>query len=123
LTLRQFFLNAVFLERWKNSLTNFYQGLFFLFFLDCISHALVIKEMQNIRQANSLASAPVGKTFGQTMNVNQPLRLMSVIRSQDMPHPVDVHVGTKIRLTRASRGISQQQLSEMLHISFQQLQK
>ncbi|GGA13546.1 helix-turn-helix domain-containing protein [Neptunicoccus cionae] len=40
-----------------------------------------------------------------------------------MPHPVDVHVGTKIRLTRASRGISQQKLSEMLGISFQQLQK
>ena len=40
-----------------------------------------------------------------------------------MPHPVDIHVGTKIRLTRASRGISQQQLSEMLKISFQQLQK
>ena len=40
-----------------------------------------------------------------------------------MPHPVDIHVGTKIRLTRASRGVSQQQLSEMLKISFQQLQK
>ena len=40
-----------------------------------------------------------------------------------MPHPVDIHVGTKIPLTRASRGISQQQLSEMLGISFQQLQK
>jgi transcriptional regulator with XRE-family HTH domain len=40
-----------------------------------------------------------------------------------MPHPVDIHVGTKIRLTRASRGISQQQLSEILQISFQQLQK
>ncbi|MEM6617921.1 MAG: helix-turn-helix domain-containing protein [Pseudomonadota bacterium] len=40
-----------------------------------------------------------------------------------MPHPIDVYVGTKIRLTRASRGISQQQLSDMLSISFQQLQK
>ena len=40
-----------------------------------------------------------------------------------MPHPIDVYVGTKIRLTRAARGISQQQLSDMLSISFQQLQK
>ena len=40
-----------------------------------------------------------------------------------MPHPIDVYVGTKIRLTRAARGVSQQQLSEMLNISFQQLQK
>lgn len=40
-----------------------------------------------------------------------------------MPHPIDVYVGTKIRLTRAARGVSQQQLSDMLSISFQQLQK
>ena len=40
-----------------------------------------------------------------------------------MAHPIDIYVGTKIRLTRAARGISQQQLADMLSISFQQLQK
>lgn len=40
-----------------------------------------------------------------------------------MPHPIDVFVGNKIRLTRAARGISQQQLADKLGISFQQLQK
>ncbi len=40
-----------------------------------------------------------------------------------MPHPIDVLVGTNIRLTRTARGLSQQQLSKSLDISFQQIQK
>ncbi len=40
-----------------------------------------------------------------------------------MPHPIDVLVGTQVRLARASKGISQQQLGNSLDISFQQVQK
>jgi transcriptional regulator with XRE-family HTH domain len=39
------------------------------------------------------------------------------------PHPVDVHVGRRIRMRRAELGISQTTLSGELGISFQQVQK
>jgi transcriptional regulator with XRE-family HTH domain len=39
------------------------------------------------------------------------------------PHHVDVHVGSRIRLRRKLRGISQQQLAEALGLTFQQVQK
>jgi transcriptional regulator with XRE-family HTH domain len=39
------------------------------------------------------------------------------------PHPVDLHVGSRIRLRRKMAGISQSQLGEALGLTFQQLQK
>jgi len=43
--------------------------------------------------------------------------------SRDEPHPVDVAVGTAIRLRRKSLGLSQEALAQALKISFQQVQK
>lgn len=40
-----------------------------------------------------------------------------------MKHPVDVHVGKRIRHRRWSVGITQQQLAEAVGIKFQQIQK
>lgn len=40
-----------------------------------------------------------------------------------MPHPVDVHVGTRIRHRRWLIGMTQQQLAEAVGIKFQQIQK
>ncbi len=40
-----------------------------------------------------------------------------------MPHPTDVHVGRKVREARAAKGMSQEQLGNMLGVSFQQVQK
>ena len=40
-----------------------------------------------------------------------------------MPHEVDIRVGKKMREVRVSRGMSQEQLSRLLNISFQQVQK
>lgn len=40
-----------------------------------------------------------------------------------MPHPVDVHVGKRIRHHRLSAGMTQQQLAEAVGIRFQQIQK
>ena len=40
-----------------------------------------------------------------------------------MPHPVDVHVGTRIRHRRWLTGMTQQQLAEAVGIKFQQIQK
>lgn len=40
-----------------------------------------------------------------------------------MRHPVDVHVGTKIRQRRWVLGVTQQKLGEQVGIKFQQIQK
>lgn len=39
------------------------------------------------------------------------------------PNPVDVHVGKRIRLRRTILHITQQQMAEMLGLTFQQIQK
>lgn len=40
-----------------------------------------------------------------------------------MPHPIDVHVGTRLRTFRKRAQISQHTLGERLGITFQQVQK
>lgn len=39
------------------------------------------------------------------------------------PNPIDVHVGSRIRLRRTMMGMSQEKLGESLGITFQQIQK
>ncbi len=39
------------------------------------------------------------------------------------PHPVDVHVGERVRMARKLRGMSQTELAKPLGLSFQQVQK
>ena len=39
------------------------------------------------------------------------------------PNPVDVHIGKRIRMRREMLGLSQDKLSKMLGITFQQVQK
>ena len=39
------------------------------------------------------------------------------------PNPIDVHVGSRIRLRRNMLGVSQEKLGESLGITFQQIQK
>ena len=41
----------------------------------------------------------------------------------DGPHPVDRHVGLRIRMRRKELGISQERLAEALGLTFQQVQK
>ena len=41
----------------------------------------------------------------------------------DGPRPVDVHVGTRLRLRRTLLGISQEKLGEAVDLTFQQIQK
>ena len=38
-------------------------------------------------------------------------------------HPVDVHVGSRLRMRRTLLGLSQQKLGEQLNLTFQQIQK
>ncbi len=39
------------------------------------------------------------------------------------PHPVDVHVGSRVRLRRTLLGMSQEKLGEAIGLTFQQVQK
>jgi len=45
----------------------------------------------------------------------------ALTRSQ--PHPVDLHVGSRLRLARTSCGLSQEELASTIGVSFQQIQK
>src|SRR5580658_1025622 len=41
----------------------------------------------------------------------------------DRPNPIDVHVGSRVRLRRNMLGLSQEKLGEAIHLTFQQVQK
>ncbi len=43
--------------------------------------------------------------------------------STKRPNPVDVHVGTRVRLRRMLIGMSQERLGELMGLTFQQIQK
>ena len=45
------------------------------------------------------------------------------IIAKDGPHPIDVHVGSRVRLRRTLLGLNQTQLGEKLGITYQQVQK
>ncbi len=44
-------------------------------------------------------------------------------RGTGMPHPVDVHVGRRVRMRRKLLGMSQTKLGEAIGLTFQQIQK
>ena len=48
---------------------------------------------------------------------------MSQTENKRAPHPIDVHVGSRVRLRRMMQGISQDKLGEELGLTFQQVQK
>lgn len=45
------------------------------------------------------------------------------MESKKKPNPIDIHVGSRLRLRRNMLGISQERLGESLGITFQQVQK
>ena len=47
----------------------------------------------------------------------------SEMASKKQPNPIDVHVGSRVRLRRMMLGMSQEKLGENLGITFQQIQK
>jgi transcriptional regulator with XRE-family HTH domain len=44
-------------------------------------------------------------------------------RKGDLPNPIDVHVGSRVRLRRNMLGFSQEKLGEAIGLTFQQVQK
>ncbi|KKJ77177.1 transcriptional regulator [Kiloniella litopenaei] len=45
------------------------------------------------------------------------------VRGKGKPNPVDVHVGSRVRLRRTLLGMSQEKLGEAIGLTFQQVQK
>lgn len=52
-----------------------------------------------------------------------PVSTSTITRRGEGPHPIDVHVGSRLRLRRTLLGLSQEKLGEAVGITFQQLQK
>jgi transcriptional regulator with XRE-family HTH domain len=48
---------------------------------------------------------------------------VKMIENKKKPNPIDIHVGSRIRLRRNMLGMSQERLGENLGITFQQIQK
>src|ERR687898_171279 len=46
-----------------------------------------------------------------------------MIENKKKPNPIDIHVGSRIRLRRTMLGMSQEKLGEACGITFQQIQK
>jgi len=46
-----------------------------------------------------------------------------MVEKTKRPNPVDIHVGSRVRLRRTLLGVSQEKLGEKLGITFQQVQK
>jgi transcriptional regulator with XRE-family HTH domain len=46
-----------------------------------------------------------------------------VVEKDSRPSPIDIHVGTRIRLRRTLLGMSQERLGDALGLTFQQIQK
>ena len=44
-------------------------------------------------------------------------------RGSGQPNPIDVHVGSRVRLRRTLLGMSQEKLGEAIGLTFQQVQK
>jgi len=44
-------------------------------------------------------------------------------RKTDRPNPIDIHVGSRVRLRRYMLGLSQEKLGEAIGLTFQQVQK
>jgi transcriptional regulator with XRE-family HTH domain len=62
---------------------------------------------------------PAGWPSGEDTDGVAPVRS----ERESRPSPIDVHVGTRIRLRRTLMGLSQERLGEALGLTFQQVQK
>jgi len=45
------------------------------------------------------------------------------VANKKQPNPIDIHVGSRVRMKRMMLGMSQEKLGEQLGITFQQIQK
>jgi transcriptional regulator with XRE-family HTH domain len=78
-------------------------------------------DVWGIERIRSLGSVQSGQFLSVAVS-EEPVKL-KFKEGNDMKHPVDVHVGKRIRHRRWMNGTTQQQLAEKVGIKFQQIQK
>ena len=54
---------------------------------------------------------------------NRTVAYVTLVGGRVLKHPVDVHVGHRIRRRRLANGVSQEALGNVLELTFQQIQK
>ena len=64
-----------------------------------------------------------GKTIGRPRGRIGPRSEKSDRLPPGVPNPVDIHVGSRVRLRRTLLGLSQEKLGEAVGLTFQQIQK
>ncbi len=68
--------------------------------------------------------APTAKTSkGKPLKAVSAGKVLQRPPKNEGPHPVDVHVGARVRLRRMMLGVSQETLGKALGLTFQQVQK
>ena len=63
----------------------------------------------------------MARVTGKAATARQRQRRRTIII--DGPHPIDVYVGSRIRLQRIMRGLTQSEVAKLVGISFQSVQK
>jgi DNA-binding XRE family transcriptional regulator len=66
--------------------------------------------------------APASSSYARPMAMQQQARHPGRQKG-DKPNPIDVHVGSRVRLRRNMLGLSQEKLGEAIGLTFQQVQK
>lgn len=75
-----------------------------------------------VRQKGDWGPDPAGAATN--TNANKPANgEEEMTANKKKPNPIDIHVGSRIRLRRNMLGMSQEKLGESLGITFQQIQK
>ncbi len=65
----------------------------------------------------------MARADGKTYKTARGRKSSGRMASKGFPNPIDVHVGTRIRLRRTLLGLSQEKLGEAIGLTFQQVQK
>src|SRR5580700_1467932 len=77
------------------------------------------QSIKSPRRFDLLCIAAGGRTLQQTKGRNKRRGRAK----SDGPNPIDVHVGSRVRLRRNMLGLSQEKLGESIGLTFQQVQK
>lgn len=80
-----------------------------------------VKVKTHPEAAKTLRNARLEIDDRQSANTSQTGHLE--MENKKKPNPIDIHVGSRIRLRRTMLGMSQEKLGESLGITFQQIQK
>ena len=86
----------------------------------------VQKKVTAMKPAKKVPATLAGKSSKVTRIIQKAIpmpRLKFKSKAIESPSPIDVHVGSRIRLRRAMLGLTQEKLADGVGVTFQQVQK